>query len=647
MSVERMKKLTVFTTRSDTDSLVRKLMHMKCVNIESGIPDPDLPELKRYGCDAERARLEERVKKIDEALTVLHKYTEKARSMISRPTVKLSEFMKNEYHEASSVADETLSVKSDLDAMARRESEAATEIAALTPWQRYDMPMSHSLTEKTVTVLGCLPSTADTPEMRRELREAGGVMEIVFRDEKNLSYGAVISHKSDEKATAELLSRYGFTRLTFKNVNVTASEEIKNLEDEIVSLEKEQSRLELRLRELAGSTVSVEKLRDAEATALRAAENKQKLFADERITVLSGWIPERASEKAAEMLDSLGCAYDFEDPTEEDDAPVLLRNNPLSMNFEWVVGMYSYPKYGRFDPTTVMSIFYFLIFGIMFADVGYGLLTSLACFGGVALLKPKPGLKRSMLMFGLCGISCIIFGAVFGGWFGDMPFAVMTNMLGLENAKEIYPFFNGIWFNPMDDPIMFLIFSLAVGFVHIIAGMAVKFYILVKDKMWMDAVCETFPWWIVFAGAGVFFLNSTAGICTVIFGLLFVMFAAGRKKKGIFGKITGGLLGLYDIINYFSDILSYSRILALGLASAVIAQVVNLIGTMGNGLVGYIIMVAVFILGHLLNLAINLLGTFVHTSRLQYLEFFGRFFEDGGRPFKPETPSDVYVNTEE
>ena len=125
------------------------------------------------------------------------------------------------------------------------------------------------------------------------------------------------------------------------------------------------------------------------------------------------------------------------------------------------------------------------------------------------------------------------------------------------------------------------------------------------------------------------------------------MFAAGRKKKGIFGRIAGGLLGLYEIVNFFSDILSYSRILALGLASAVIAQVVNLIGTMGNGFVGYVLMVAVFIIGHLLNLAINLLGTFVHTSRLQYLEFFGRFYEDGGKPFKAETPSDVYVNIKE
>ena len=655
MSIERMKKLTVFTTRSDTDLLVRRLMHMRCVNIESGTPDPDLPELERYSCESERARLEERVKRIDEALVSLHKYTEKTRSMTSRVTVKLSEFMKNEYDEASAVVDEALAVKGDLSATIAGVDEASTEITSLLPWVRYDLPLSQGGTEKTVIILGSIPGSGDslgdarkdkTLGLRAELESVDAILEVVS-GQSSAIYCAVIVLKSRERELADIFSRYGFTKLTFGGVDSTAESRIKMLEEELISLEQEQERLEIRLRELARSVDLVEALRDAEATALAAAENRQKLLADDTVAMLTGWIPERVTEKVAALLEKQGCAYDFEDPAEGEEAPVLLRNNPFSVNFEWVVGMYSYPKYGRFDPTTVMSIFYFLIFGIMFADVGYGLLTALACFGGVALLKPKPGLKRSMLMFGFCGISSIIFGAVFGGWFGDMPFAIMTNMLGLENAKQIYPFFNGIWFNPMDDPILFLLFSLAVGFVHIIAGMAVKFYILLKDRMWMDAICETFPWWIVFAGAGVFFLNSTAGICTVVFGLLFVMFAAGRKKKGIFGKITGGLLGLYDIVNYFSDILSYSRILALGLASAVIAQVVNLIGTMGNGFVGYIIMIAVFILGHLLNLAINLLGTFVHTSRLQYLEFFGRFYEDGGKPFKAEKPSDLYVNVEE
>ena len=478
MSVERMKKLTVFSTRADTDPLVRRLMHMRCVNIESGIPDPSLPELELLDCAAERGELEERVRRIDEALVALHKFTKKIKSMTALPVVAYSEFMEKEYDEAWGIVEEALAVKTELASVTKRIDEVTLSIAALTPWQRYDMPLSYAGTDRTAALYGCFPTSADTAVMRDELTAAGGALEVVFCDDKNLSYGVVLCHKRDERAVLEQLSRIGFGRLGFKGFDRMASDEIKSLERELLSLEKDGERLENRLRELAGSVSKAETLRDAEATALKAVENKQKLLSDKSVTMLTGWTPAKAVGKVSEYLEKQGCAYSFEDPAEGEDAPILLHNNPFSANFEWVVGMYSYPKYGRFDPTTVMSIFYFIIFGIMFADVGYGLVTVLACFGGVMLLKPKPGLKRSMLMFGYCGISSIVFGVLFGGWFGDMPFAIMTNMLGFENAKQIYPFLNGALFNPMDEPILFLIFSLAVGFVHIIAGMAVKFYIL-------------------------------------------------------------------------------------------------------------------------------------------------------------------------
>ena len=642
-----MKKLTVFTTQSDTDAVIRRLMQLRCVDIEAIKVIPELLSMKRYSCEEERTRLSESIKSIDNALKLLHKRTAKVKSVNHRHSVKIPEFMKNSYGEAMTVVTEANEIGRRLDELDRLEDAAYKDISALTPWERYDLPLSVTSTEQTSVMLGCMPGVSAGEHLRAELKRMNAVPEIVHRDEHNVAYLAVIAHKAGEREVSDLLSRLGFTRLTFKELEGTAAEEITRLESELVAFEKEADRLQARLSELARAVDICEMLRDVEATALAAAENKQKLLSDGTVSMLSGWIPERTVKRAADILERYGCAYDMEEPSEGDDPPVLLRNNPFAANFQWVVGMYSYPKYGRFDPTFVMSIFYFLIFGIMFADVGYGLLTVLGCFGGVLLLKPKPGLKRSMMMFGYCGISSIIFGAVFGGWFGDMPFAIMTNMLGLENAKQIFPFFNGIWFNPIDDPIMFLVFALAVGFVHIIAGMAVRFYILCRDRQWMDAVCETFPWWIVFAGAGVYFIQPSIGLGTVIFGLLFVMFAAGRKKKGILGKVAGGLLGLYDIVNYFSDILSYSRILALGLASAVIAQVVNLLGTMGNGFMGYVIMVVVFIIGHLMNLAINLLGTFVHTSRLQYLEFFGRFFEDGGRPFNAAEPSERYSEISE
>jgi len=349
------------------------------------------------------------------------------------------------------------------------------------------------------------------------------------------------------------------------------------------------------------------------------------------------------------VLSGYECAYECRDPIGGEDPPILLRNNGFAMNFEWVVGMYSYPKYGRFDPTAIMSIFYFLIFGLMFADVGYGLLLVVGGFGGAWLLGPRASLRRMLCMFGYCGISAILMGVIFGGWFGDLPVAVMQNLLGVSVDSGVGHFFgSGLWFNPLDNPLEFLIFALAVGGVHLIAGMAVRFYILCKDGKAGEAFCTIAPYWVLFAGLLTLLVHKTAGIAVSVAGGALIVLLNGYGIRNPFKRLFKGLGGLYGLINYASDLLSYSRILALGLVAAVIAKVINMITALGdNGVFGAIVMVVVLIVGHALNLAINVLGSFVHTSRLQYMEFFGKFYEDGGRAFEPAVPTEKYSEAEE
>lgn len=642
MSVEKMKRLTVYTCLSDTDAVVKKLIHLRCVNVEAGEPENGQLCLERAGGDEARAKAEANVGQITEALKVLHKYTDKLKSLVApRHEVKLSRFMETDYEEAWQIVRETLAMKTQEEESRIRRGELEQSVEALTPWVRYDLPLSEQESVSTEIFLGWVPKTSDTPTLRQAIEKANGVLEIVSRTEKE-SYCCVIVLKSDARKMTQLLNEHGFNRLTFKDTEGTAARAIRECEREILQFEKKIKAAEDRMAELAADVTKAEILLDVATTELRAAENKKKTLSDGQVSQLSGWMPASMAPKVSEALDKFSCCYEMEDPSPKEEPPVLLRNNGFASNFEWVVGMYSYPKYGRFDPTFIMSIFYFFIFGVMFADVGYGLLVVLGCFGGIALLKPKDSMKRFLSMFGYCGISSILFGAVFGGWFGDMPFAIMTNMLGMADAKQTYPFFNGLWFNPMDDPIRFLLVALGVGVIHIVTGMAVKFCILIKDGQWLDALCDILTRWILFAGIGLIFVDGTVGAVVTAVGALSIFLTAGRYKKGIVSKAIGGFLGLYGIINYLSDVLSYSRILALGLASAVIAQVINLIGTMNSGFIGFIIMILVFLFGHALNLAINLLGTFVHTSRLQYLEFFGKFYEDGGVPFKPEMPGDLY-----
>ena len=212
-------------------------------------------------------------------------------------------------------------------------------------------------------------------------------------------------------------------------------------------------------------------------------------------------------------------------------------------------------------------------------------------------------------------------------------------MLGIENPVRL-----AILFDPVQDPISFLILSLAVGAVHLLVGMGIKAYVLIRTGHPWAAVFDVGSWYILFAGIGLYFVSSTVGMAVAGLGALMLIASQGREKKGFFGKLFGGVLSLYDIVNYVADLLSYSRIMALGMSSAVIASVINIISTLkGPTVGGYIMMIVVVIFGNVVNLAINLLGSFVHASRLQYIEFFGKFYESGGRAFDPVVPASRYT----
>ena len=320
----------------------------------------------------------------------------------------------------------------------------------------------------------------------------------------------------------------------------------------------------------------------------------------------------------------------------------MLKNNAFSKNYEYVVGMYAYPKYGSVDPTLVMSIFYFIIFGLMFADVGYGLFLTLGGFLGAKFLKPKEDTKKLLTMFGYCGISSVVCGVLFGGWFGDLPYAIMENILKIPDPQHAVPFFNGLVMNPLDSLTDFLIVAFAIGLIHMVSGMAIKFYSLCRNGEVFSAVFDIGSWWVVFAGLVLLVVNPMIGGIVAGVGVLMLIATQGREAKGIM-KLLKGIMSLYDLVSYVSDLLSYSRILALALVAAVIGKVINLTTMMASNPAGFIVMILIMIVGHGLNLAINVLGSFVHTSRLQYIEFFGKLYEEGPRGYRPAQNSDRYT----
>ena len=658
MSISKMKKLAVFAYKDELDPIVKRLMRLRCVDISTHTDrnEEEELELERISCDSRRLELEITIADIDAVIAALDPHVKRAKGMLAgKKKLNTDEFgQKGNADKARKIVSRTLEILSRRETIKTESAEATAELVSARPYTAFDLPLGFDGTETTECFLGVLPAATDLEASGKELFRTGAIANLLGND-KNGIYAAYFCHRKDSSAVSALLSSYGFLRASFQGVELTAKELVRNSQRKLKALAEEDAKLFEELKALANYVDAVEVLYDIEATELSAINQKSKLVATESVAIISAWIPAGREAVVTAALDKLECAYDVSEPDGEDAPPILLKNNGFATNFEWVLGMYSYPQYGRFDPTFIMSIFYFVIFGIMFADVGYGLIVALGCLAGVKLLKLSDGLKRSLTMFGYCGISCIIFGVLFGSYFGDMPIAIMKTMMGIPESElpnlSILPSDSptlALLLDPLQDPMGFLVFSLAVGAIHLIAGMAVKFVILCKDGHVWDAIFDIGAYWVLFAGFGLLAIVPEVGKWVAIAGAAFIVLTHGRDAKNIFMKLAKGLLGLYDLINYGSDLLSYSRILALGLSAGIIAQVVNLLGTMGGPTVGGFIMMAfVFVIGHVLNLAINMLGTFVHASRLQYIEFFGKFYEDGGTPFEPALSSEKYTEHQE
>lgn len=672
MSVSSMKKLTVLASRDDADSIVQRLMNLRCVELRP-VKDLQNAALVRMESDSRHRQTEERLTQIRRAMPILAKYsTRKKRLGRFLHSVNREEFIKaGKDRVAWDAVEDTLRVSAAIEDATVARTKAKNLLDSLAPWLEYDAPLSCSGTKTSVLLLGSCGEGVKEEVLLPAIEQAGAYAEIVSKDEKSI-YLALLCHRDQTEMLARTLAEYGFVKASFDGTDTTAQMAADEAERAILAAEAELLRCEELLREYAAFLDEIEILCDIEATNLEIYRQKRKLAATRNCMILTGWVPAHMQERVAEALSAFECACEMADPTEDDDPPVLLRNNRFASSFEWVIGMYSYPKYGTYDPTLVMSIFYFLVFGLMFADVGYGLLLTIACFGGIRLLNPKAGLRRMMAMFGYCGISCMLMGVLFGGWFGNLPTAIMNSFIyhaeGVAETTPLGSFFaNGLLFNPVNSSTAFLVLALAFGEIHLIAGMAIGMIQTWKSGQRLDAICSTVPYWILFVGLDMMAPSavvgmlvsdtstlsptllqtlstlSSVGLYVFFGGMASILLFKGLAKKSFTGWLVSGLGGLYSLISYASDLLSYSRILALGLVASVIAQVVNMLTGVGaTGALGFVAMLIVMIFGHVLNLALNLLGTFVHAARLQYIEFFGKFYEDGGDQFDPVLPAEEY-----
>lgn len=643
MAVTEMKKLTVLCPVDDTDKLIKKLMWLCCVDIRQRKREEDDSFETLPNIEAQIVEKNKLLSRIKSALSTLATYdTKKWRSVTGNSKKKLFspprvvdsyEFVASGRYD---LAIKKLESVEKLIALRLSLLDELTllqdERRALEVWKNSDLDFSVRRTNHTEIIFGSLGKRANLNAISKDLEAKFPACIYKVGEDKRAKLVSVIYHLSVSSEVETFLNSKGFSKIAL-NIEKNANDEIKTIDEKIEELLKRIELTESSIASFVSLCPQFEIAFDIVSTDISELDAKRSVLRTGSVCLIDAWTPTNCAKKVEECLQKHDVAYEIADPDEGEDVPVLIENNAFATAFEPVISLYSLPKYKTFDPTFVMSFFYMIIFGLMFADVVYGLILAIGCFLAIKLLYPTGTLKKFFTMFALCGLSCSVWGFILGGYLGDFP----STVLGIEANVAL-------WFDPITDPITFLVLSIAVGAVHMITGMVIKMVILIKKKEVFSAIFDVGSWIVIFIGIGLALISTKVGLVTAGIGVLMLILTQGRKQKNIIMKLVKGVGALYNVTSYASDLLSYSRILALGLASAVIAKVINIIASLGgDGIVGYILLIVVLLVGHTLNMAINLLGTFVHASRLQYIEFFGKFYEEGGTPFKPLTPKSKYV----
>ena len=656
MSIINMQRVAVIGLDTEKEKLMNQLMDFGAVELtdQSGKLSEEI-WAGSTSIDEDRekaAAIEGKLNRAEQALEVIEKYGDIKHPLFkTRRSVKKSQMgriLEEEKTNEKNV-DFLLEMNERIHSLNEKLNKLNQDKASLNPWVNYDPPLEITGTDTTVIFTGVLPAGTDTEKLGALLEEE--IETVLFKvvgSDKDMFYTAVLTPEERQDDVLALLKQSGFSLVTFKDMKGTVTENLERIEGEKDVLENEIKKTASEIGAAAGMKDGIEEYSDILTINLDKEKIRAKLLKTRKTFFIEGWVPERCVSDVSAILDENGCYYTFREPLEDEEVPVLMENRSMVVPFEAVTEMYSLPAYRGFDPTSIFALFYAVFFGMMLSDAGYGILMAVGCWAALKKFDLEGMTYKMVKLLFYCGISTTVWGALFGGWFGDIV-PVFTRTF-LEKEVAVSP----LWFNPLDDPMKLLILSLALGVIHLFIGMGIKAYMQIREGHWFDAVCDEGFWYVTILGLIAWLGGGTInealpkiGMYMSIVGAAGLLLTGGRHNKG-FGKITGGLSNIYNITSYMSDILSYARLLALGLATGVIAQVVNTMGTLfGGGIGGLIALTVIFLLGHTLNLAINALGAFIHASRLQYVEFFGKFYEDGGEPFDPFRRKTKYIKLED
>lgn len=685
MAILNMKRIEILGLQKDRKKIIEYVQRQGCVQLdemqEEGQHFTNLPTQQTV------TQLERYESTVDSALEVLNRYTSGKGGLLDSFAPR-EEMSMTEYLEKSKNVDATLGKCKQLNALYKKIQDSKVEIARaetaidqVRPWETLDIPSSFKGTADTQAFIGTIAEPLDREGVLTKIVEADpeaqGEVEIVSAD-KNQTCLVAICHKDNAKTFEQALRTAGFVAVSDATKH-PPKVRIERLTKQIEQLGADIAEAEEAIKTYDDSRDDIAFLKDY--LTLRTDKYKvlDKVSVDDSVFVISGYIPETKAEGLKNKLESkFDTAVNLSDvDNESDEVPVAVHNNKLGMTMESITNMYAFPSHKDIDPSFIMTTFYYLLFGLMLGDAGYGLVMTFLCLFVKFKYKPEPR-KRATVNYGLgCGLSTTFWGAMQNSWFGDLP-KWIANGLKSNEPTDFISTHHLYWFDPLQNTTRFLLLCFFIGILHLILANCINLYKMSKQGMAFEGFFEVVPILLILVGiipvinsyigggalaeipstqpidnminaaAPVLYILLIIGAIGVVVGPAIVRIKQKSSVGKVLGGLGGGLYGLYNAASgYLGDILSYARLLALGLCTGVIASVINqLAATPGGG--NWFLFIIIFIIGHTINLGINLIGAYVHTNRLQYVEFFSKFYEGGGKPFTPlSAQSQSFVFKEE
>lgn len=609
-----MKFVTLVLMRDDREQVLRALQK-----------DGSIMLCEREGAVRADASAAAAFRRMEKLITDMKPYAPKKGLFSENPEASQAEF-DAPHPEALQTAEKMEALLQEIARCEEQQKQLQEKAEVLRVWQDLSVPVETLRgTAYTRFTTGSIPLRQLEP-FRTQCAENGMELQIVSQSE-TAAYVILACFSEDSPVN---LTEYGFESVTIPLEKGLVSDTLDACTRQISEIQGKLEKSRDKLAALAQDTHAPQLL----CEQYRAQSDLEEVpFLETAETVfLEGWVPATRLESVQKAVEQVTHVYDLSarDPEEGEDVPTELQNNKTVSQFEGITNMFSVPSYGGYDPNAVMAPWYWVIFGLMMGDAGYGLMMVVLISIVKKLMKPKGDTAKLINVLLYSSVTTILCGVLFGSYFGET--------------------WHPLLFSPLDDPVKMLIVTLGIGVAHIFTGLIVQIVNQIKAGHVLDAVFDQVSWMLVISGICLIFLKParTAGIVLAAVGAVIILCTAGRAKKGVVGKITGGLVGLYGITNYLSDILSYSRILALSLATGVVGMVMNMLAGMIQGsVIGFILSLLIYIVGHVFNLVLGLLSAYVHDCRLQYIEFYGKFYEGSGRLFKPLSINPKYIQIKE